>query len=171
MGVACCLVVHGIPEATVKLDLGAGDLFKRLRRARYYFPKVLELYKPEFVAIEQTILIQNPETTRKLSYTVGVLMAETLIRDVPLIDVPPATWKSALGAKPMTKKRKEKIVEELGPTEGRKEISRLKKSQVQDILRGRFPQFPWEDDDIADSAGIGLWAFGQYGIQLPDSIP
>jgi hypothetical protein len=110
------------------------------------------------VAIEQTILIQNPETTRKLSYAVGVLIAECLIRDIPIVDVPPATWKSFMGVKPLTKAWKQKILTDLGETEGRKEIERLRKSQLQDILGKRFPQFNWEDNDLADSCGIGLWA-------------
>jgi len=165
VGIASTLIVAGEPRMTIKIELGAGDLYARLYRARKYFPKVLDICNPDFVVIEQTILIQNPETTRKLSYTVGILMAETLMRGISLMDVPPATWKSYLGIKPMTKRRKDEIISKLGETEGRKEISRLKKSPVQDILKERFPNFSWEDNDVADSAGIGLWGFDKYGIK------
>lgn len=166
--VACSVIEAGKPVATVKIDLGAGDVFQRIHKARIYFPKVLDLYKPQYVAIEQTILIQNPETTRKLSYTVGTLIAECLYRELPVEDVPPATWKSFMGVKPLTKRWKEQILAELGDTEGKKEIARLKKSQLQDKLSNLFPQFDWSDNDIADSTGIGLWCFGRYGIQLVD---
>lgn len=162
--VACAVIETNKPTACMKIDLGSGDVFQRIYRARKYFPKILDLYKPQYVAIEQTILIQNPETTRKLSYVVGTLIAECLYREIPVEDVPPATWKSFMGIKPLTKKWKEKIVSELGDTEGRKEISRLKKSQLQEKLAIQFPQFNWSDNDIADSAGIGLWAFGRYGV-------
>lgn len=162
--VACSIVENGSPLSTVRIELGAGDVFKRIHKARQYFPKILDIYKPEFVAIEQTILIQNPETTRKLSYTVGILIAECLIRDIEVRDVPPATWKSFMGVKPLTKKWKESIIAERGATEGRKEIDRLKKSQLQEKLKEKFPHFDWSDNDIADSTGIALWAFGIHGI-------
>lgn len=166
--VACTVVEDAAPLATVKIELGAGSVFERIFKARKYFPKILEIYKPQFVAIEQTILIQNPETTRKLSYTVGVLVGECLIRDISVVDVPPATWKSFMGVKPLTKRWKESILSELGPTEGRKEIERLKKSQLQDKLKEDFPHFEWDDNDVADSTGIGLWAYGKYGIRVAD---
>jgi hypothetical protein len=167
-GIACTVVEKGFPFATVKIDFGAGSVFDRILRARKYFPKVLEVYEPEFVVIEQTILVQNPETTRKLSYVVGVLVAECLVREILVEDVPPATWKSFMGIKPLTKKWKESILAELGPTAGRKEIERLKKSQLQDKLKEKFPKFEWGDNDVADSTGIGLWAYEKRGIRISD---
>lgn len=168
--IACTLIEYGVPVATVKLDLKGGDIYERIHRARIYFPQVLEAYEPGFVCIEQSIMVQNPETSRKLSYVSGVLMGEVLVRDIFLRDVPPMTWKSFIGAKPLTKRWKEQIISELGETEGRKEIQRLKKSQVQDILKERYPNFSsiWEDNDVADSGGIGLWAYSVFGEGMAD---
>lgn len=161
--IATCLLEYGKPTSLVALDLGGGDLYARLYEVRRRFPKILDLYGPHYVCVEQTILIQNPETSRKLSYVVGTLMAEVLIRDIPIIDIPPPTWKAKLGVKPVTKKWKESIISELGETDGRKEIDRLRKNQTQARLKERFPEFKWSDHDLADACGIALYAFSQYG--------
>lgn len=162
-GIACSLIVDGKITATMKINLGDGDIYHKIAKARKYFSPVLEMYKPEVVIVEQTVYIQNPETTRKLSYIVGILMGEAIHRDIYLEDVPPATWKSFIGARAIRKNEKESIIQELGLTEGRKEIQRRRKSQVQDILNERFSQFDWSDDDVADSAGIALWGYSKFG--------
>lgn len=162
--VACTLIEHGEPQMTIALNLGDGDIYQRIYQARKRFPKVLDIYKPDYVGIEQSIFVQNPETSRKLSYVVGCLMAEVLYRHIPMDDVPPSQWKAYLGVKPLTKSEKNEILEKLGQTDGRKEIDRIKKSRCQDILRDRFPWWRWEDDDIADSCGIALYSWSIHGV-------
>lgn len=161
--IAMCILKDGKPFSLVKFELGKGDIFGRLYELRRRFPKVLDLYDPEFVCIEEGVFIQNPETSRKLSNISGVLMAEVLVRDLPLVTVPPSSWKAKLGVKPLTKQMKEKIIAEMGPKDGRKEIDKLRKSQTISILQERFPRFKWDDHDLADSAGIALYAYGEVG--------
>lgn len=143
-----------------KISLGKGEIYDRILAVRKNFGAILVQYAPDLVCVEQTVMIQNPETTRKLSYIVGVVMAETLNSGIDMIDVPPMTWKSAIGAKPINKKWKESIVAEFGEKAGKAEINRLKKSQVQDKLSIIYPSWSkiWEDNDIADSCGIAWWA-------------
>lgn len=162
--IACTVMEQGSPKATISLSLGDGDIYSRLYQARKRFPSVLDIYQPDYVGIEQSIFVQNPETSRKLSYVVGCLIGEILYRHIPMTDVPPSQWKSNLGVKSLTKIRKDEILAKLGERDGRKEITRLKKSQCQDILREKYPGWRWDDDDIADSCGIAWYIWGLYGL-------
>lgn len=160
---AFVLVEKGEPISRATIDMGAGDIYDRLLRLRKFYPALLRLWKPDFVQIEQAIFVQNPETSRKIAYAVGIIAAETKFNGVEFTDVAPASWKAYLGVKPLTKSWKQRIIIELGEKEGRKEINRLRKSQTIDILTSRFPHFDWSDSDIADAAAIGLFAFSLYG--------
>jgi Holliday junction resolvasome RuvABC endonuclease subunit len=161
--IACTLIVDGIIMATVALSLGSGNIYERLFDVRKRYPHLLDIYQPDFVGIEQAIFVQNPATSRKLSYIVGVIIAETLHKEIVLEDISPAEWKSFLGVKPLTKTKKNEIISRLGQTVGRKEIHNLKKTQTQNILRDQYPNFVWDDDDIADSCGIALYFWSKYG--------
>lgn len=162
-GIACSVVDHDDLVATMKIQFGDGDIYDKIKKARQYFPKILDLYNPEVVVIEQSIFVQNHDTARKMSYVVGVLMGEVLIRGIVFNDVPPASWKSFVGARPIRQAEKDKVISELGQTEGKKEIKNRRKNQVQEIMKKQFPAFNWSDDDIADSCGIALWGYDKYG--------
>jgi Holliday junction resolvasome RuvABC endonuclease subunit len=164
-GIAMCLLVEGKPKTAMYLSLPHSEFLERMHRAREWFAAALMTENPEFVMIEAPIYIQNPMTTKNLSYIVGMLIGECLHKDIPVVDVSPATWKGWLGCKPVTKNMKINIIEQLGQTEGRKEIQRLRKSQVQDIMRDRFPYLNWDNDNVADSAGIALYANNLYGVK------
>ena len=162
-GVAATLLVNGKPQTVVKLSLKSADIHERMVRVKKWFPKVLEHTKPDFVIIESPYLSINAQTTMKLSFMVGIILGEVLIKKIPVTDVGPSTWKKLLGYKMLTKAWQNQIIKELGATEGRKEIARLRKSQIQDIMRERFPAWSWDDDDEADSCGVALYGYQYYG--------
>ena len=167
-GVAATLIVNGKIQTVVKITLTDSDLHARLLKVRKWFTAVLKMFAPEFAVIEQPIYIQNPTSTRAIGYVVGIVLGEILINEIPVIDVPPITWKAALGYKNVTKKLQRELIEKLGETEGNKEVRRLRKAQVQDILSARFPAWDWTDDDRADSCGIALYGWNLRGRYVRD---
>lgn len=168
--IAFVLIEKNQPISNATIDLGSGDIYDRLLRLRKYYPSLLRRWNPGFVCIEQAIFVQNPETSRKIAYSVGIIAAETRFEGIQFADVAPSTWKSFLGVKPLNVRWKTELKKELGEKDGNKEINRLKKSQTQDILRNRYPRFNWDDTDIADACGIALYAYSSYGSEYhPDN--
>lgn len=161
--IAAAVIEAGEMKATVTIPIKGQDIYEKILVVRTNYASILSAYKPQFVCVEQTISLQNPMVSRKLSYLVGIIIAETLYREIPIIDVPPMTWKSRIGVKPIYKAQKQDIILKLGETAGRKEVQRLKKSQTQEIMSMMYPHFSWVDDDLADAAGIATYAWSEYG--------
>lgn len=161
---AFILVQNFTPVQSAYVDLGEGDIYERLLKLRKYYPALIELWNPDFVCIEQAIFIQNPETSRKIAYCVGVVAAETMIKGIKFEDVAPSSWKSYLGVKPVTAVWKKEILATLGDKDGKREIQKIRKGQTQKILGERFPDFDWSDEDISDACGIALYAYSKHGI-------
>lgn len=147
---------------TAKIELGDGDIFHRMGAGNRRLKPFLQAYRPDFILIEQTVYVQNIETVRKLSYVVGSIMATIMREGIDVDDVPPISWKSFMGAKSITKQEKMKYINEMGELEAKKFMAKRRKSQVQDMLRKRFPEYNWDDNDIADSCGIALYAWDKY---------
>lgn len=162
-GIAIAVVDGGRLTEVMYLPLPKADIFARLQKARKWISGILRGWNPDFVMIEAPIYIQNPNTTKNLSYVVGIIVGECLVQNIEVSDVPPSVWKSWIGYKRITKVQQADIMSRLGPTEGRKEIQRLRKSQIQDIMRCRFPRTKWDNDNIADATAIALFAYDKLG--------
>lgn len=156
--IAVCVLVDGKIKRLIDVQLPKGDLATRLKKVREWFAPVVKLYPPDYVMVESPIFIQNPQTTKNIAYVVGILFGECLHLNIEITDIPPTTWKSWLGYKRVTKYQQAEILSRLGPTAGRKEIERLRKSQVQDIMRAKYPALDWSNDNLADATGIALYA-------------
>jgi Holliday junction resolvasome RuvABC endonuclease subunit len=160
---AICVVEKGKPVQLISLDLPKGDLQTRLSGVHKRFNAILDLVEPDFVMVESPIFIQNPQTTKNLSYVVGIIFSSALERGIAIEDVSPSTWKAHFGYKRVTKQLQQKLVDELGQTAARKEVQRLRKSQIQDKMREAYPDLDWSNDNLADSAGIALYTWSLYG--------
>lgn len=165
--IAIAMVEGGIPTRLISLALPHGDFYRRLSVARRRFDAVLRSFSPQVCVIESPIMVQNPLSTKQLSYVVGVLFGQCLERNIVVEDVPPMTWKSFLGYRTIRRGERERIIENLGETEGRKEISRIRKGQIQDKLSERYPRFASiirGDDDLSDALGVALYAWDRFGL-------
>jgi len=145
------------------IDLSEATIYERMKDLRLKISVLIDHYHPEFVMIESPIMVQNPLTTKNLSYIAGIIIALFVDRNIPIEEVGPMTWKSWVGYKRLTPKIKEEIIESLGKTAGNKEINHQKKHQVQMILQKRYPQWAktLENDNLADALGIALFAEAQ----------
>lgn len=112
---------------------------------------ILNDTNPTYVVLEQMISVQNPQTTRVLSYIAGAIMYECAIRGYHVEDVPPMTWKNYHGYTRVTKQ----LVAANRWT--KKEADHFRKSQMQDKIADRWNHFHYSDTDVSDSCGIALW--------------
>jgi Holliday junction resolvasome RuvABC endonuclease subunit len=163
--IAVTVVDRGEPLALVSVGLPRGDINLRLSYARKWFSIVLDVYKPGACYIEAPILVQNPLATKHLAYMVGILFGECLERGIETADVPPMEWKSHIGYRAISKQERERVLSEYGETEGRKELRKIRKAQVQEKLKDRYPMFAkqLESDDLADALGIALYCWEKLG--------
>ena len=121
--------------------------------------QVVEEYKPKNAIIEQSIYVQNFETSRIISYVIGYSWGVLSAGGCLVTDVNPLMWKSGIGYKNLSKKDTEAF-----KNDGEKGSLQIKqknerKKRVRNIVSKYFDKgdIGIDDDDIIDAAGIGLW--------------
>ena len=121
--------------------------------------QVVEEYKPKNAIIEQSIYVQNFETSRIISYVIGYSWGVLSAGGCLVTDVNPLMWKSGIGYKNLGKKDAE-ILKNNGE-KGSLQIKQKneRKKRVREIVSKYFSSgdIGIDDDDIIDAAGIGLW--------------
>lgn len=106
--------------------------------------------------IEQTIYIQNAQTSRKMAYVVGYTWGRMIQANIPVTDIGPMVWKGWLGYKKVTKQQKQAWADEgMSKTEVKKKAAFERKHRTRLILEEKG--FHTEDDDVMDAIGIALW--------------
>jgi Holliday junction resolvasome RuvABC endonuclease subunit len=121
--------------------------------------QIVEEYKPKNAIIEQSIYVQNFETSRIISYVIGYSWGVLSAGGCLVSDVNPLMWKSGIGYKNLSKKDTEAF-----KNDGEKGSLQIKqknerKKRVRNIVSKYFDKgdIGIDDDDIIDAAGIGLW--------------
>jgi Holliday junction resolvasome RuvABC endonuclease subunit len=132
------------------------------------WPRFFAIMGPiDQVIIEQSIYIQNPQTSRILAYLTGALWQASIANGAKVVDVPPMTWKSWVGYKRIMPAEKKKLIAELGEKEAKKVMASERKERVKKILEKRFPEIEsMTDYDIIDAIGIGIWGAESGSITL-----
>jgi Holliday junction resolvasome RuvABC endonuclease subunit len=116
--------------------------------------EVCKEYKPTHCVIEQSVYIQNFQTSRIISYIIGYSWGIAQQYCSKVMDINPILWKRGIGYKNISKEDKEHFITELSRKQERK-------NRVRDIVSGYFEMTEenLEDDDIIDAIGIGLWYY------------
>lgn len=135
------------------------DMESKIERITSTLPVLIESLHPTHMVIEETIYIQNANTTRILAYVVGSLWATGQVCGVKNIqDVGPLVWKRDLGYKRVMPAEKKQWAAELGKTEANKKAAFERKDRVRQIIAKRLPGVNLEDEDMMDAVAIGIWA-------------
>ena len=121
--------------------------------------EIIKEYRPKNAIIEQSIYVQNFETSRIISYVIGYSWGVLSAGGCLVTDVNPLMWKSGIGYKNLSKKDTEAF-----KNDGEKGSLQIKqknerKKRVRNIVSKYFDKgdIGIDDDDIIDAAGIGLW--------------
>jgi Holliday junction resolvasome RuvABC endonuclease subunit len=116
--------------------------------------EICKEYKPNHCVIEQSVYIQNFQTSRVISYIIGYSWGIAQGYCSKVIDINPMIWKRGVGYKNLSKDDKEYLLTEASRKKERKD-------RVRDIITGYFEMLDddLKDDDIVDAIGIGLWYY------------
>jgi Holliday junction resolvasome RuvABC endonuclease subunit len=120
---------------------------------------IVRLHHPKHAVIEQSIYVQNFETSRIISYIIGYSWGVLSSENCVVSDVNPLIWKSGIGYKNVSKKDSEKFKNDGETGSLQAKLKKERKERVREIVKKYFTDGDanMDDDDIIDAAGIGLW--------------
>jgi Holliday junction resolvasome RuvABC endonuclease subunit len=119
-------------------------------------------YKPDAAVIEQSVYIQNFQSSRIISYIIGYTWGNLDDYCQSVCDVNPLIWKNVIGYKNISKEDKKRITTECGGKGVQKRLSKERKDRVKAIIEKQIA-FSTDDEDINDSLGIALWYYIDRG--------
>lgn len=126
---------------------------------------IIKKYNPDVAAIEQSVYIQNFQSSRIISYIIGFTWGLLYQNGVKTRDVNPLSWKPNIGYKNVSKKDIETLEHN-----GKKGSTQIKaknerKQRVREIVSIAYGlETPGlDDDDIIDALGIALWYYKTDG--------
>jgi Holliday junction resolvasome RuvABC endonuclease subunit len=123
---------------------------------------ICKKYSPDRAAIEQSVYIQNFQSSRIISYIIGFSWGVLIRTCSQVVDINPLIWKNKIGYKNVGKKDKESLINEHGEKNIQKRLKDERKDRVKVIIEEKLG-FSTEDSDINDSIGIGLWYALEHG--------
>ena len=148
------------------LDYGKIELVKqkgmeiKIKGVVEALPEIVTMSKPDVAYIEQTVYIQNYQTSRDL-YIVGASMATAALHKVPIVEASPLVWKTQIGYNRVTKKDILAWSQTMGEKEAKKKASYERKHRVRRLLAERIGSELLDtekfDSDEIDAIGIATW--------------
>lgn len=152
--------------ATGKIDLKKDKTeSEKFAKISAEIVEVIEKYKPDVAAIEQSVYVQNFQSSRIISYVIGFTWGILHQAGIKTRDINPLSWKPAIGYKNLTKQ--DKVVLEKNGMKGSIQIKMKneRKTRVRDIVTIAYgDETPGlDDDDIIDALGIALWFYKTGG--------
>jgi len=120
---------------------------------------IVKEYTPKHAIIEQSIYVQNFESSRIISYIIGYSWGVISAGHCTVSDVNPLVWKAGIGYKNLGKKDKEIFMNDGKPGALQIKLKNERKRRVRILVAKYFAtgDTSLNDDDIIDAAGIGLW--------------
>ena len=121
--------------------------------------EIVDEYSPDAAVIEQSVYIQNFQTSRVISYIIGFTWGIISDKCRVIEDVSPLVWKPAIGYKNVSKKDGEVLSKNGKKGSLQSKMKNERKERVREIVSVSFGKNTSgiEDDDIVDAIGIALW--------------
>jgi len=150
--------------ATGKIDYKESkELHNKFRVIRKGIKDLWSEHQFQDAVIEQSVYIQNFQSSRILSYIIGYSWGVLDEYCHTVCDINPLIWKNKIGYKNLSKDDK-KAIEILHGTKGiQKRLTKERKDRVKKIIEDKV-NFSTEDEDINDSIGIALWYYIDHGF-------
>lgn len=150
---------------TGKIDFAKiKDISGKFAKIKQELTEICSKYKPVDGVIEQSVYIQNFQSSRIISYIIGFSWGVLDTYCEYVTDVNPLTWKSGIGYKNVSKNDKAKIETEFGSKNIQSRLKDERKDRVKVIVEKNF-NFISDDSDINDALGIGLWYIVSNGYR------
>jgi len=146
--------------ATGKIDLSKDkEQSAKFNKIRKELLEVITTHSPDVAVIEQSVYIQNFQTSRVISYIIGFTWGVMSDKCNSIEDVSPLMWKPAIGYKNVSKKDGEYLSKNGKKGSVQVKLKNERKERVREIVAVAFGKDApgIEDDDIVDAIGISLW--------------
>jgi Holliday junction resolvasome RuvABC endonuclease subunit len=122
--------------------------------------EVCREYKPGVAVIEQSVYIQNFQSSRIISYIIGYTWGILVNHCSHVLDINPIIWKRGIGYKNLSNADKERLKNDTGKGSFEAKKKKERKQRVREIVEKYFDISSIDDDDIVDAIGIGMWYYG-----------
>jgi Holliday junction resolvasome RuvABC endonuclease subunit len=146
--------------ATGKIDLTKEkEQSQKFNKIKKELVAIVQEYSPDVAAIEQSVYIQNFQTSRVISYIIGFTWGIISDQCDAIEDVSPLVWKPAIGYKNVSKRDGEVLSKNGKKGSLQVKMKNERKDRVREIVSVSFGKDTpgIEDDDIVDAIGISLW--------------
>ena len=148
---------------TGKIDFkDSKEIDNKFRAIRKGIQDVWEDYQFKDGVIEQSVYIQNFQSSRIISYIIGYSWGTLDEYCYSMCDCNPLIWKNKIGYKNVSKDDKKAIEKKHGTKGLQKRLTEERKSRVKRIVNAQVG-CSTDDDDINDSLGIALWYYVDRG--------
>jgi len=158
--VAFCLIEDGKIVKIGKLPIVGATIYDKIKDAGQKAKAIKKVTNPDYVAIEQAIMVRSADAGLKIAMVVGALLASILDSNTKVVTLTPIQWQSYIGNNNFTKAMKEEIKAQY-PGKGEAFI----KARIRDIRKQKtmdfFKKFGVEvdDNDVGDAMGIAYYAY------------
>lgn len=152
------LIAYGKIPLTKTLDISVkfDQIFSGLT-------DVCSKHKPSVAIIEQSVYIQNFQTSRIISYIIGYTWGILSRHCGKVMDINPMLWKRGIGYINLSKNDKEKLKNDSSKGSFESKKKKERKDRVNKIVSNYFLIEDINDDDIVDAIGIALWYYLMVG--------
>lgn len=149
--------------ATGKIDFkDKKEVSNKLSTIRRGLQDIWEDYSFRNACIEQSVYIQNFQSSRIISYIIGYSWGVLDEYCDSVVDINPLIWKNRIGYKNISKDDKKRIEIQYGSKGIQKRLTQERKDRVKRIVDA-FCSGSTDDDDINDAIGIAMWYYLEHG--------
>jgi Holliday junction resolvasome RuvABC endonuclease subunit len=158
--VAFCLIEDGKIIKIGKLPIVGATIYDKIKDAGQKAKAIKQVTNPEYVAIEQAIMVRSADAGLKIAMVVGALLANILDKKTEVVTLTPIQWQSYIGNNNFTKAMKEEVKSKY-PGKGeafiKARIREIRKQKTMDF----FKEFgvDVDDNDVGDAMGIAYYAY------------
>ena len=138
------------------------EVHNKFRAIRKGIKDIWEKYQFQDGTIEQSVYIQNFQSSRIISYIIGYSWGVLDEYCYTVCDINPLIWKNRIGYKNVSKDDKKAIEADFGSKGIQKRLTQERKDRVKRIIEKQI-DFSTEDEDINDALGIALWYYIDHG--------
>jgi Holliday junction resolvasome RuvABC endonuclease subunit len=153
---------------TGKINFTKGsDMAEKLSQINNNIPLLIKKYNVDCAVIEQSVYIQNFQSSRILSYIIGHTFGEIVRLNIKCEDITPLSWKPSIGYKNLSKREIEELKTSGVDLSTQVKLKNERKNRVRAIVSAAYGDDTpgLDDDDIVDALGIGLWYHLKYGAR------
>lgn len=159
--VAFCLFENGKPTKVGKMPIVGATIYDKIKDASTKAKIISNLFDPDYIAVEQAIMVKSADAGLKIAMIVGALLSVLLKPKTNVVTVVPVQWQSFIGNKNFTNAQKLAVREEFpGKSDNwyKGKIREIRKQRTMDYFNINF-DMSLTDNDCGDATGIAYYAY------------